>query len=183
MKPTAGAADKLQAEAAKNFDVEEAAQQSRRRAVHFGEAEDIMRDRNWISFNLDGIWGGNMYAGGAGAILPNKITSKHNIRYVPEHERAGPVEKMKKQLIKNGYPDVDVKIIGDVPWRVGKLAGRTAASAVARARHHADSAQQAEGKRDADRRLLAGVLFGADYADQHPDLERRRRLWRQRARR
>ena len=25
------------------------------------------------------------------------------------------VEKMKKQLIKNGYPDVDVKIIGDVP--------------------------------------------------------------------
>ena len=35
------------------------------------------------SFNLDGIWGGNMYADAAGAILPNKITSKHNIRYVP----------------------------------------------------------------------------------------------------
>ena len=48
----------------------------------------MMHDRNWISFNLDGIWGGNMYAGGAGAILPNKITSKHNIRYVPEHGRA-----------------------------------------------------------------------------------------------
>ena len=40
--------------------------------------------RYGISFNLDGIWGGNMYAGGAGAILPNKITSKHNIRYVPK---------------------------------------------------------------------------------------------------
>src|SRR5207248_1933682 len=39
--------------------------------------------RYGISFNLDGIWGGNMYAGGAGAILPNKITSKHNTRYVP----------------------------------------------------------------------------------------------------
>src|SRR4051812_36625940 len=35
------------------------------------------------SFNMDGIWGGNMYADAAGAILPNKITSKHNIRYVP----------------------------------------------------------------------------------------------------
>ena len=42
------------------------------------------------SFNLDGIWGGNMYANAAGAILPNKITSKHNIRYVPEHGRHGP---------------------------------------------------------------------------------------------
>ena len=30
-----------------------------------------------------GIWGGNMYAGGAGAILPNKVTSKHNFRYQP----------------------------------------------------------------------------------------------------
>ena len=43
--------------------------------------------RYGTSFNIDGIWGGNMYAGGAGAILPNKITSKHNIRYVAEDER------------------------------------------------------------------------------------------------
>ena len=76
-----------------------------------------MKDRNWISFNLDGIWGGNMYAGGAGAILPNKITSKHNIRYVPNMTGPDLVEKIKKQLVKNGYPDVDVKLIGDVPWR------------------------------------------------------------------
>jgi acetylornithine deacetylase/succinyl-diaminopimelate desuccinylase-like protein len=64
-----------------------------------------------------------MYAGGAGAILPNKITSKHNIRYVPNMKGPDLVEKMKKQLIKNGYPDVEVKMIGDVPWRVGKLSG------------------------------------------------------------
>src|SRR5262245_30298772 len=39
---------------------------------------DMLRMQNYgTSFNLDGIWGGNMYAGGAGAILPNKITSKH----------------------------------------------------------------------------------------------------------
>jgi len=47
-------------------------------------APKVVRDMNWISFNLDGIWSGNMYADAAdaGAILPNKITSKHNIRYV-----------------------------------------------------------------------------------------------------
>jgi acetylornithine deacetylase/succinyl-diaminopimelate desuccinylase-like protein len=82
-----------------------------------------MRDRNWISFNMDGIWGGNMYAGGAGAILPNKITSKHNIRYVPNMKGPDLIEKIRKQLVRNGYPDVEVKIIGDVPWRVGKLSG------------------------------------------------------------
>jgi acetylornithine deacetylase/succinyl-diaminopimelate desuccinylase-like protein len=68
------------------------------------------------SFNLDGIWGGNMYAGGAGAILPNKVTSKHNFRYTPAMHGPDIVKKLKAQLVKNGYPDVDVKIIGDVPW-------------------------------------------------------------------
>ena len=75
------------------------------------------------SFNMDGIWGGNMYAGGAGAILPNKITSKHNIRYQPNMEGFDLVEKIKKQLVKNGYPDVEVKMIGDVPWRIATLKG------------------------------------------------------------
>src|SRR5262249_728465 len=42
--------------------------------------EMLKKSRYGVSFNLDGIWGGNMYAGGAGAILPNKITSKHNMR-------------------------------------------------------------------------------------------------------
>src|SRR4030095_16475296 len=75
------------------------------------------------SFNLDGIWGGNMYAGGAGAILPNKITSKHNIRYQPNMNGFDLVEKMKKQLVKNGYPDVEVKMIGDVSWRNATIGG------------------------------------------------------------
>jgi acetylornithine deacetylase/succinyl-diaminopimelate desuccinylase-like protein len=69
-----------------------------------------------ISFNLDGIWGGNMYAGGAGAILPNKITSKHNIRYVPKMNGLEIVKRIREQLDRNGYKDVELKIIGDVPW-------------------------------------------------------------------
>ncbi len=69
-----------------------------------------------MSFNLDGIWGGNMYAGGAGAILPNKITSKHNIRYTPKMNGLDIVKKIRAQLDKNGYKDVELKLIGDVPW-------------------------------------------------------------------
>jgi acetylornithine deacetylase/succinyl-diaminopimelate desuccinylase-like protein len=67
-------------------------------------------------FNLDGIFGGNMYAGGAGAILPNKITSKHHVRYVPNQNGLEIVKKFRAYLDKKGYPDVELKIIGDVPW-------------------------------------------------------------------
>jgi acetylornithine deacetylase/succinyl-diaminopimelate desuccinylase-like protein len=78
---------------------------------------DIMRMQQYeTSFNLDGIWGGNMYADAAGAILPNKITSKHNIRYVPNMNGMDLVKKIRAQLDKNGYKDVELKVIGDVPW-------------------------------------------------------------------
>ena len=72
--------------------------------------------RYGISFNMDGIWSGNMYAGGAGAILPNKITSKHNMRYVPRMNGLEMVKRIREQLDRNGYPDVEMKVIGDVPW-------------------------------------------------------------------
>ena len=78
---------------------------------------NMLRMLNYgTSFNLDGIWGGNMYAGGAGAILPNKVTSKHNFRYVPNMHGPDIVKKLRAQLDKNGYKDVEVKLIGDVPW-------------------------------------------------------------------
>src|SRR5260370_16249638 len=67
-------------------------------------------------FNIGGMWGGNMYAGGAGAILPNKITSKHNFRYIPNMSGLDIVKKLRAQLDHNGYKDVEVKLIGDVPW-------------------------------------------------------------------
>lgn len=76
----------------------------------------LRMQRYGTSFNIDGIWGGNMYAGGAGAILPNKITSKHNFRYAPNMSGPGIVKKLRAQLDKNGYKDVEVKVIGDVPW-------------------------------------------------------------------
>ncbi len=79
-----------------------------------------------MSFNLDGIWGGNMYGGGAGAILPSKITSKHNIRYQPVQDGIDLVTKIKAQIDRNGYEDVEMQIIGDVPWRKGHVDGELA---------------------------------------------------------
>ncbi|MCC7181797.1 MAG: M20/M25/M40 family metallo-hydrolase [Acidobacteria bacterium] len=76
----------------------------------------LKMQRYGTSFNMDGIWGGNMYAGGAGAILPNKVTSKHNFRYVPDMKGPEIVKKLRAQLDKNGYKDVEIKVIGDVPW-------------------------------------------------------------------
>ena len=76
----------------------------------------LKMSRYGTSFNLDGIWGGNMYAGGAGAILPNKITSKHNFRYVPNMQGPDLIKKLRAQLDRNGYKDVQIKLIGDVPW-------------------------------------------------------------------
>jgi acetylornithine deacetylase/succinyl-diaminopimelate desuccinylase-like protein len=72
--------------------------------------------RYGISFNMDGIWGGNMYAGGAGAILPNKVTSKHNMRYVPNQTGPDLVKKIRAFLDAKGFKDVELKLIGDVPW-------------------------------------------------------------------
>jgi acetylornithine deacetylase/succinyl-diaminopimelate desuccinylase-like protein len=72
-----------------------------------------------------------MYADAAGAILPNKITSKHNIRYVPNMDGMDLTRKIRAQLDRNGYKDVEMKVIGDVPWSVvdpdndiNKAAGR-----------------------------------------------------------
>jgi acetylornithine deacetylase/succinyl-diaminopimelate desuccinylase-like protein len=72
--------------------------------------------RYGTSMNLDGIWGGNMFAGGSGAILPNKITSKHNFRYVPNMTGPEIVAKLRKHLDKHGFQDVEIRVIGDVPW-------------------------------------------------------------------
>jgi acetylornithine deacetylase/succinyl-diaminopimelate desuccinylase-like protein len=152
------------AEAAKTFNIEEAARNLGVARFISDTPAGILHDRNWISFNLDGIWGGNMYAGGAGAILPNKITSKHNIRYVPNMKGLDLVEKIKKQLIKNGYPDVEVKIIGDVPWRVGKLEGE-----LPEAQSRALDIMQIPHSKPKESETLTGgywpaYLFGANYA-------------------
>lgn len=96
----------------------------KRAADNLGVARFISEDpltylkmaRMGTSMNLDGIWGGNMFAGGSGAILPNKIMSKHNFRYVPNMSGPDIVGKLRKHLDTLGYKDVEINLVGDVPW-------------------------------------------------------------------
>ena len=114
-------------ERAKGFDMEAAARNlGVARFISDDPFEHLKMASFGMSFNLDGIWGGNMYGGGAGAILPSKITSKHNIRYQPVQDGIDLVQKIKAQIDRNGYEDVEMKIIGDVPWRKGHVDGELA---------------------------------------------------------
>jgi acetylornithine deacetylase/succinyl-diaminopimelate desuccinylase-like protein len=108
---------KLLEEAAKKVDMKKAAQNvGVARFIADDPLKMTMMSRHGTAFNLDGIWGGNMYAGGSGAILPNKITSKHSIRYIPNMHSADILKKIRAQLDKNGYKDVELRFIGDQPW-------------------------------------------------------------------
>jgi acetylornithine deacetylase/succinyl-diaminopimelate desuccinylase-like protein len=78
--------------------------------------EFLKQSRYGTSINLDGIWGGNMFAGGSGAILPNKVTSKHSFRYVPNMSSKDIVAKLRRYLDAKGYADVEINFIGDQPW-------------------------------------------------------------------
>ena len=90
--PAAHAASRRRAcaPAAKNMDLKVAAENLGVARFMYDDPYQVLKTQRYgTSFNLDGIWGGNMYAGGAGAILPNKITSKHNFRYVPNMNGPG----------------------------------------------------------------------------------------------
>jgi acetylornithine deacetylase/succinyl-diaminopimelate desuccinylase-like protein len=68
------------------------------------------------SLNMDGIFGGLMTPGTAGSIMPNSVTSKHNCRYVPNQDGAELLDKVRRHLNGHGYGDVEINVIGDVPW-------------------------------------------------------------------
>jgi acetylornithine deacetylase/succinyl-diaminopimelate desuccinylase-like protein len=68
------------------------------------------------SLNMDGIWGGLTTAGTAGSIMPHTVTSKHNCRYVPDQDGRNLLAKVRAHLDRHGYQDVQMSVIGDVPW-------------------------------------------------------------------
>jgi acetylornithine deacetylase/succinyl-diaminopimelate desuccinylase-like protein len=70
------------------------------------------------SLNMDGILGGLTTPGTAGSIMPHTITSKHNCRYVPDQDGADLLAKVRRHLDAHGYDDVEISVIGDVPWVV-----------------------------------------------------------------
>lgn len=102
---------------AEDFDLERAARNlGVERFISDDALEHLKMARYGTSLNLDGIWGGNMFPGGSGAVLPNRIVSKHNFRYVPNMDGMDIVDKLRKHLDKHGYEDVEINVVGDVPW-------------------------------------------------------------------
>ncbi|WP_263409935.1 M20/M25/M40 family metallo-hydrolase [Terriglobus tenax] len=115
--PLTASEQKMLENAAKKVDLKKAAENlGVARFIADDPLKMTMMSRHGTAFNMDGIWGGNMYANGSGAILPNKITSKHSIRYIPNMHSADILKKLRAQLDKNGYKDVDIHFVGDQPW-------------------------------------------------------------------
>ena len=78
--------------------------------------EDILREMLFsTSFNLDGIWGG--WTGpGTKTLLPHKVVSKHNIRFVPKQDIDDLFRKIRAHLDKHGYKDVALRKLAGYPW-------------------------------------------------------------------
>ena len=104
-------------EAAEDYDVTVAAERLGVARFISDDPYEVQKlSRYGQSMNLDGIWAGNMFEGGSGAILPNRIVSKHNFRYVPNQTGPDIVAKLRVHLDKHGYEDVEINVVGDVPW-------------------------------------------------------------------
>ena len=117
IEPISAANDAKLHAAAKNYDLKKAAENLGVGRFISDDPYEVLKMSSYgTSFNIDGIWGGNMFAGGSGAILPNKIVSKHNIRYVPNMSGTDIVAKIRKHLDEHGYKDVQINLVGDVPW-------------------------------------------------------------------
>jgi len=109
--------ERILQEAAEDYDVEVAAERlGVARFISDDPYEVVKMSRAGTSMNLDGIWGGNMFEGGSGAILPNRIVSKHNFRYVPNQDGMEIVGLLRTHLDEHGYEDVEINVVGDVPW-------------------------------------------------------------------
>jgi len=77
--------------------------------------EIIKRIHFGTSFNLDGIWGG--WTGpGSKTYVPHMVTSKHNIRFVPNQTLSNLYRKIRTHLDEKGYKDVKMRKLGGYPW-------------------------------------------------------------------
>lgn len=77
--------------------------------------EIIKRFSFGTSFNLDGIWGG--WTGpGSKTFVPHTVTSKHNIRFVPNQKLNDLYRKIRVHLDEKGYKDVKLRKVDGYPW-------------------------------------------------------------------
>ncbi len=105
------------------LDLEETAKRIGVPRINMDSLEYLRRVRFGVSINVDAIWGGNTLSGAGGAIVPNEIISRHTIQYVPNQDGLDLVAKIRRHLDRNAYEDVDLKVLGDVPWCEVELSG------------------------------------------------------------
>jgi len=77
--------------------------------------EIIKRSAFGTSFNIDGIWGG-WIGPGSKTFVPHMVTSKHNIRFVPNQKLNSLFGKIRAHLDEKGYKDVKLRKLGGYPW-------------------------------------------------------------------
>ncbi|MHA1979365.1 MAG: M20/M25/M40 family metallo-hydrolase [Candidatus Hodarchaeales archaeon] len=82
------------------------------------EPEEILTSLYFgTSFNLDGIWGG--WTGeGTKTLLPHKVTSKHNIRFIPHQNLDDLFQKIRNHLDDHSYHDVELRKLAGYSWAV-----------------------------------------------------------------
>lgn len=78
--------------------------------------EFLMRSLYSTTLNIDGIWSGLTEPGFAGSVVPCKITSKHDCRYIPNQKSEDLIKKLRAHLNERGYEDIRIRVIGDVDW-------------------------------------------------------------------
>ncbi len=110
-------------EDARALDLEETARRIGVAKIELDPVDYLRRVRYGVAFNVDGIWGGNTLSGAGGAIVPNEVTSRHHIQYVPNQDGITLVGKIRAHLDGEGYNDVELKLIGDMPWCKVELTG------------------------------------------------------------
>jgi len=80
------------------------------------DKEEIIRRFSFgTSFNLDGIWGG-WIGPGSKTFVPHIVTSKHNIRFVPNQRLSDLYRKIRAHLNEKGFKDVKIRDMGSYPW-------------------------------------------------------------------
>ena len=137
--------------------------------------------RYGTSMNLDGIWGGNMYRG---RLRRDPAEQDHLEAQLPlraEHGRHRHLAKLRTHLDKHGYKDVEIKVIGDVPWAKMRYDTDIATGADAARTTSSASATTARRRAVDSRAVLAGVSVRRRSA-RHSDRRRSGRTRRQQPR-
>lgn len=72
------------------------------------------------TLNINGLSGG--YTGpGIKTLLPATATAKLDLRYVPNQEAADLIAKLRQHLDRQGFPDVELRVLGQSDWSATPL--------------------------------------------------------------